>query len=66
MTQPERQQPSESFVFRHFSELDGFQALAVIIVVAGHYLEFRVPRASPYFATIDRLGALLFLFLAGF
>lgn len=53
------------FRFHHIPELDGFRGLAVLVVVAGHYLEFRVPE-SPYLATLDKLGVLLFFVLSGF
>jgi len=53
------------FRFRHMPELDGFRGFAVLLVVAGHYLEFRVP-ASPYLAALDKLGVLLFFVLSGF
>src|SRR5579863_8549672 len=54
------------FRFRHIPELDGFRGLAVLVVVVGHYLEFRVPNPRPYFATFDKLGVLLFFVLSGF
>src|SRR5262249_1339094 len=54
------------FTFRHIPELDGFRGLAVLVVVAGHYLEFRLPHRNPYFATLDKLGVLLFFVLSGF
>jgi peptidoglycan/LPS O-acetylase OafA/YrhL len=62
------QQDSATQVFRleHLPELDGFRGLAVLVVVAGHYLQFRVPNPSPYFATYDKLGVLLFFVLSGF
>jgi peptidoglycan/LPS O-acetylase OafA/YrhL len=53
------------FSFHHIPELDGFRGLAILVVVAGHYLEFRVPE-SPYLATLDKLGVLLFFVLSGF
>lgn len=54
------------FTFRHIPELDGFRGLAVLVVVIGHYLEFRLPYHNPYFATLDKLGVLLFFVLSGF
>lgn len=47
---------SAAFRFQHISELDGFRGFAVLVVVIGHYLEFRLPVPSPYFATLDKLG----------
>jgi peptidoglycan/LPS O-acetylase OafA/YrhL len=55
-----------AFQFRHIPELDGFRGFAVLVVVIGHYLEFRWAPASPYFATLDKLGVLLFFVLSGF
>jgi peptidoglycan/LPS O-acetylase OafA/YrhL len=57
--------PLPPFQFHHIPELDGFRGLAVLMVVAGHYLEFRAPE-NPYLATLDRLGVLLFFVLSGF
>lgn len=57
---------TELFQFHHLPELDGFRGLAVLVVVVGHYLEFRVPDPNPYFATFDKLGVLLFFVLSGF
>jgi peptidoglycan/LPS O-acetylase OafA/YrhL len=54
------------FQFHHIPELDGFRGVAVLVVVVGHYLEFRVPNPSPYFAAYDKLGVLLFFVLSGF
>lgn len=54
------------FQFRHIPELDGFRGFAVLVVLIGHYLEFRLAPASPYFATLDKLGVLLFFVLSGF
>lgn len=34
-------------------------------LIAGHFLEFRVPE-NPYLATLDKLGVLLFFVLSGF
>jgi len=63
---PEAPLSQPPFVFRHIPELDGFRGLAVLVVVAGHYLEFRWPHHNPYFATLDKLGVLLFFVLSGF
>jgi len=57
---------SAAFHFQHIPELDGFRGFAVLVVVIGHYLEFRLPVPSPYFATLDKLGVLLFFVLSGF
>ena len=38
----------------------------MLVVVVGHYLEFRLPHRNPYFATLDKLGVLLFFVLSGF
>jgi peptidoglycan/LPS O-acetylase OafA/YrhL len=57
---------SPVFRFRHIPELDGFRGLAVLIVIVGHYLEYRLPNLNPYFATLDKLGVLLFFVLSGF
>ena len=54
------------FQFRHIPEFDGFRGFAVLVVVIGHYLEFRSPTPSPYFAALDELGVLLFFVLSGF
>jgi len=54
------------FQFHHIPELDGFRGLAVLVVLAGHYLDFRMPDPRPEFATIDKLGVLLFFVLSGF
>jgi peptidoglycan/LPS O-acetylase OafA/YrhL len=54
------------FHFQHIPELDGFRGLAVLVVLAGHYLDFRMPDPRPEFATIDKLGVLLFFVLSGF
>jgi peptidoglycan/LPS O-acetylase OafA/YrhL len=56
----------QAFQFRHIPELDGFRGLAVLVVVIGHYLEFRVPSPRSYFATLGNLGVLLFFVLSGF
>jgi hypothetical protein len=45
-----------AFQFRHIPELDGFREFAVLVVVVGHYLEFRLAPASPYFATLRQAG----------
>jgi peptidoglycan/LPS O-acetylase OafA/YrhL len=58
--------PTAIFRFQHIPELDGFRGLAVLVVLAGHYLEFRMPNPSRAFATIDKLGVLLFFVLSGF
>src|SRR5579863_3401722 len=58
--------PKTRFVFRHIPELDGFRGVAVLVVVVGHYLEFRLPHRNTYFATLDKLGVLLFFVLSGF
>jgi peptidoglycan/LPS O-acetylase OafA/YrhL len=58
--------PTGIFRFQHIPELDGFRGLAVLVVLAGHYLDFRMPNPRPEFATIDKLGVLLFFVLSGF
>jgi peptidoglycan/LPS O-acetylase OafA/YrhL len=63
---PQRDAALAVFRFRHIPELDGFRGLAVLVVVVGHYLEFRVANPRTYFATFDKLGVLLFFVLSGF
>ena len=53
------------FRFHHIPELDGFRGLAVLLVVVGHYLEYRLP-VNTHLATLPKLGVLLFFVLSGF
>jgi len=58
--------PASTFLFQHIPELDGFRGLAVLVVVFGHYFEYRLPSLGRQFATVDKLGVLLFFVLSGF
>jgi peptidoglycan/LPS O-acetylase OafA/YrhL len=65
---PETLRASAPHPRRHIPQLDGFRGLAVLIVMAGHLLEFSntpngVIRVG---ACLDRLGVLLFFVLSGF
>jgi peptidoglycan/LPS O-acetylase OafA/YrhL len=53
-----------TFVFRHFPQLDGLRALAILFVVAGHVIHhsFGVPLGG----NLAGLGVLLFFVLSGF
>jgi peptidoglycan/LPS O-acetylase OafA/YrhL len=53
------------FSFHHIPELDGFRGLAVLLVVVGHYVEYRLP-VNTHLATLPKLGVLLFFVLSGF
>ena len=53
------------FRFHHIPELDGFRGLAVLLVVVGHYVEYRLP-ANSHLAALPKLGVLLFFVLSGF
>src|SRR5438270_13376640 len=63
---PDSQSAASTFSFQHIPELDGFRGLAVLVVVVGHYFEYRLPGLSKQFATVDKLGVLLFFVLSGF
>ena len=56
------------FEFGYRPELDGFRGTAILLVVAGHFLEFHTTsRAAHEFAlAIAQLGVLLFFVLSGF
>jgi peptidoglycan/LPS O-acetylase OafA/YrhL len=51
---------------QHIPELHGFPGLAVLVVVIGHYFKYRLATLSRRFATVDKLGVLLFFALSGF
>jgi peptidoglycan/LPS O-acetylase OafA/YrhL len=51
-----------TFRFRHFPELDGLRGLAIVLVVAGHVLEFGLGVHTDF----GGLGVLLFFVLSGF
>ena len=51
-----------TFHFRHFPELDGLRGLAIVLVVAGHVLEFGLGVHTDF----GGLGVLLFFVLSGF
>jgi len=53
------------FRFHRIPELDGFRGLAVLLVVGGHYLEYRMPQNTAL-DTLPKLGVLLFFVLSGF
>ena len=61
---PDSQSAASTFSFQHIPELDGFRGLAVLVVVVGHYFEYRLPGLSKQFATVDKLGVLLFFVLS--
>jgi peptidoglycan/LPS O-acetylase OafA/YrhL len=50
------------FSFRHFPELDGLRGLAILLVIAGHVLNFGFGVATD----LGGLGVLLFFVLSGF
>jgi peptidoglycan/LPS O-acetylase OafA/YrhL len=54
--------PSANFTFQHFPQLDGLRGLAIILVLAGHMLEFNFGIHSDF----GGLGVLLFFLLSGF
>ncbi len=51
--------------FRHFRELDGLRGIAVLMVVAGHTLVFRLGRSYRW-TEFAFLGVLIFFVLSGF
>ena len=63
---PDAPNAASTFFFQHIPELDGFRGLAVLVVVFGHYFEYRLPSLGRQFATVDKLGVLLFFVLSGF
>jgi peptidoglycan/LPS O-acetylase OafA/YrhL len=53
---------ANGFQFRHFPQLDGLRGLAVLLVIAGHILEFEFHIHTDF----GGLGVLLFFVLSGF
>lgn len=51
-----------TFTFRHFPQLDGLRGLAIVLVLAGHVLEFGFGIHTDF----GGLGVLLFFLLSGF
>jgi peptidoglycan/LPS O-acetylase OafA/YrhL len=51
--------------FRHIPELDGLRGSAVLLVIAGHTLVFRLGRAATW-GQLAALGVLIFFVLSGF
>ena len=56
--------PAGVFVFRHFPQLDGLRGLAILLVIAGHTLQYSY--ASATCGALGGLGVLLFFVLSGF
>jgi peptidoglycan/LPS O-acetylase OafA/YrhL len=51
--------------FRHFPELDGLRGVAVLLVLVGHILVFRLGRGHMW-TQFAKLGVLIFFVLSGF
>src|SRR5260370_5539549 len=61
---PEATDPTSvrtKFTFRHFAQLDGLRGLAIVLVLAGHVLEFGFGIHTDF----GGLGVLLFFLLSG-
>src|SRR5260370_660755 len=50
------------FAFKHFPQLDGLRAIAILLVISGHVLQF----GSGVHNLLGGLGVLLFFVLSGF
>lgn len=64
----ERVGPPQGFRFGHILELDGFRGLAVLLVTAGHFLEYhlRGRNGNTLSLALGQTGVLLFFVLSGF